>query len=314
MTRARCVQTDAVGLAAAVLMTAIVGSGCVSSKPEPVVLPAPAAPTAVTRVATLRVGLPAARRWSLLFQCAEAPTAPRIGSAAYVPDSVDRSGQRWLRVAEAAEDSAGMRAPDTLFVRAFDESTDEEIAFERGELDAAVFWPGELSARMRFDARFRDPEMGLRSRGVIACIAGAGDTLGPPLADMQAFNREAFGGDLLPWSELEPGAADGPPAHYVMDSTVPYSSHLLRVLARVARPGGTRTLKLVYLDQPVAGSDAAMGAWRTRGVTPVFAVRCPVLVTARSRDGVRAIGAHAFAEMAPRAVIEHWDSIHGIYR
>ena len=297
MTRGGCVRTDAVGLAAATLMTAVACSGCVGSAPEPVVPPPP--PMAVTRDATQRVGLPAARRWNLNFACEWAAMAPRIGSAEYARDSLDRSGERWLRVTETSADSAGMRAPDTLLVRAFDESTDEEIAFERGELDAAVFWPGELSAHMRVDARFRDPEMGLRSRGVLACIAGAGDTLGPPLADMQALDREAFGGDLLMWSELEPVPGEGPPARYFVDTTVPGAKHLERILARVARPAGTRTLKLVYLDQPVAGSDAATASWRTPGVTPLFALRCPVLMRAGALQDVRAIGAHAFAEMAP---------------
>src|SRR5204862_6013385 len=135
-----------------------------------------------------------------LFKCDAPPSAPRIGTATYAADTLDPSARRWLRLSQPTPDSAGALAPDTLLVRAFEDPTDEEIAFERGELDAAVFWPGELSARMRFDARFRDPEWGMRSRGVLACIAGAGDTLGAPRADMEALNREAFGGDLLPWS------------------------------------------------------------------------------------------------------------------
>src|SRR5262249_17395102 len=141
---------------------------------------------------------------NLLFTC-DAPAAPpRIGSSAYSRDSLDAGGERWLRVPQPAADSAGALAPDTLLVRSFDESTDEEIAFERGDLDAAVFWPGELSARMRHDARFRSAEMSVRPRGLLACIAAPGDTLAPPEADLSALNRDALGGDLLPWSQLEP--------------------------------------------------------------------------------------------------------------
>jgi hypothetical protein len=153
---------------------------------------------------------------------------------------------------------------------------------------------------MRSDPRFRDPELGLRSRGVLACVAAAGDTLAAPRADMEVLNREAFGGDLLPWSELEPGPAEGSPARYVVDLTVPGAKHLERILARLPTAGVTRTLKLVYLDQPVVAGDAAMGGWRTPGVMPVFAVRCVVLAGSR-RDAVRAIGVRAFAELAPCA-------------
>jgi hypothetical protein len=287
--------------AVAVLMTAITGAGCgTPSRTPPQSAAPPAAPT-LARVPTLRVGLPAASRGNLLFLCDAPPSAPRIGSAAYAVDSLDASGRRWLRIPQDTPDSAGALAPDTLVVRAFDDPTDEEIAFERGELDAAVFWPGELSARMRSDARFRNPEWGVRSRGVLVCIAGAGDTLGAPRGDMEGLNREAFGGDLLAWSTLEPGPGEGPPARYTVDRTVPGGAHLERILARLARPGGTRTLKLLYLDQPVAAGDAASAAWRLPGLTPLFAIRCPVLAAPAALNGVRAIGTHAFVELAPCA-------------
>ena len=308
---------DAVRVAAgaALLLTALEVLGCGRAKHAPEAPPPPPA-MAAARVATMRIGLPSTRRGNVLFDCVGKATAPHMGSAMYAPDSLDPTGRRWLRVQMATPDSAGALAPDTLVVRAFEDATDEEIAFERGDVDVAVFWPGELSARMRFDARFRDPELGLRSRGVLACVAGAGDTLGAPRADMEVLNREAFGGDLMPWSDLEPAPADSPPARYTVDPALPGAKHLERILARIPSAGVTRTLKLVYLDQPVAAGDAAMGAWRTPGVTPLFAVRCAVLVAARSRDGVRAIGAHAFAELAPRAFKDPqaWDSIHGFYR
>ena len=317
MTREGCVRMDAgrgtTGLAAvALLLTAIACSSCGSRAPRPAVAsPPPAvvpdAGTVLPRVATLRVGLPSPRRGNLLFTC-DAPLAtPRIGSAAYARDTLDAAGRRWLRVegpaptqvASVTGDSAGALAPDTLIVRAFEDATDEEIAFERGELDVAVFWPGELSARMRSDARFRDPELALRARGVVACVAAAADTFGGLRADLDALNREAFGGDLLPWRELEPDPRPDAPARWSVDATVPGARHLDRILARVARPGGTRTLKLIYVDQPVAAADAAVAAWRTPGVTPLFAVRCPVLVKPATLANVRSIGATVFAALAP---------------
>ena len=311
MTREGCVRLDAVrGVAAAtLLLTAIAGAGCGARAPRPATPPPPpaAVPEAglvIARVATLRVGLPSPRRANLLFTCDAALAAPRIGSATYARDTLDATGRRWLRVPAPSPESVGTRAPDTLSVRAFEDATDEEIALERGELDAAVFWPGELSARMRSDARFRDAELGLRSRGVVACVGAAADTLAPLRADLDALNREAFGGDLLPWRELEPDPRPEAPARWSVDANLSGARHLERILARVARPGGTRPLKLVFIDQPVVAgdaADAAGAAWRTPGVTPLFAVRCPVLVRAHATADVRAIGARAFAELAPCA-------------
>jgi hypothetical protein len=291
---------DAVRVAAgaALLLGALAAAGCGRTKREPAAAAPP--PASVARVATLRVGLPSLGRGNLLFTCDAQPPAPHIGSAAYSADTLDSTGHLWLRIQQAAADSAGALAPDSLVVRAFGDPTDEEIAFERGELDAAVFWPGELSARMRFDARFRDPELGLRARGLLACVAAPGDTLGVPGADMEMLNREAFGGDLLPWTDIEPGPGDGPPARYLVDATVPGGKHLERILSRIPSAGVKRTLKLVYLDQPVAAG-AGAATWAAPGVMPVFALRCAVMVSARARDAVRAIGAHAFAELAPCA-------------
>jgi len=305
MTREGCVRRDAPKRSAdlgVVLLVMAACAGCAAeSRSQP---PLPPWVTTIQRAATLRVGLPSAKRRNLLFVCdARAPLdPPRIGTATYAPDSLDATHRRWLRRADAAApDSAGAAAPDTLDVRAFDDSIDEEIAFERGDLDAAVFWPGELSAHMRYDARFRSPELALRARGVVACVAAAGDSLGVPRADMEALNREAFGGDLLPWSELEPETPDGAPARYSVDEALPGAKLLARVLARVARPGGTRPLKLAYLDQPVVAGGAAGEAWRTAGVTPVFAVRCPVLVRGPALPDVQRVGAQSLAGLAPCA-------------
>ena len=280
---------------AAAFLTALGCAGCSVPQRQPAGMPPP--PAYVQRVPTLRVGLPS--RGNLLFTCGAPVADPRLGSAVYALDSLALSGLRWRRVQQATPDSSGALAPDTLIVSTFDDAIDEEIALERGDLDVAVFWPGEISARMRSDARFGGPELGLRARGVLACVAGAGDTLGVQRADMEVLNREAFAGDLMPWSWLEAGPGDAPPARYVVDRTVPGSKHLERILARIPSVGVTRTLKLVYVDQPVAG--ATTSGWRTPGVTPLFALRCPVLARPEARSAVRRIGAGAFADLAPCA-------------
>lgn len=305
MTRARCVQTDAAAATVLALLTAIACAGCGAPEPQPIAASPPPLPLA--RVATLLVGLPAAGRSSLLFTCDAPPSAPRIGSATYAADLSDPDGRRWLRLAGEPSDSAGALAPDTLLVRAFDDAIDEEIALERGEVDVAVFWPGEVSARMRADARFREPELGLRARGALACVRAPGDTLGAPNPDMEMLNREAFAGDLLPWSELNPAPDDGPWARYTVDPTLPGARQLERILGRIRRAGVMRTLKLVYVDMPVAlpSSDVQLPLeyppHSGTSILGLFALRCPVLARAEGRAAVRLIGAHTFAELAPCA-------------
>ena len=164
---------------------------------------------AVARAPTLRVGLPGGGRTNLLFACRAPSLAHRLGVTSYRVDSL--AVERYRMVRDSADAS---KAPDTLLVRLYADAADQEIALERGELDVAVFWPGELSARMRGDARWRDAPKGLRARGVLVCTATAGDSAGIPTAQLDALNRDAFGGDLLPWREFEPARAFAAvPAH-----------------------------------------------------------------------------------------------------
>lgn len=313
MTRAACVRTDAVRVAAVALVLAAVAAwGCGRAKREPAAAAPP--PIASARVGTLRVGLPTPRRGNLLFACdPNERRAPHLGSATYAAGLVQPSGPCWLRTPGAAADSAGLFAPDTLIVSTFSDATDEEIALERGDLDVAVFWPGEVSARMRTDERFRDPELGIRERGLLVCLKSAADSLNPPRTDMEVLNREAFGGDLLPWSELVPGTPDGPAARYTVDPALPGASHLERILARIPSAGATRTMTLKYLDMPAsvfktpvpeAGSDLR------RVYCPLFVIRCAVLAVPGARAAVRRIGADAFAQLAPPSTgTDEWDPV-----
>ncbi|HKQ59108.1 MAG TPA: hypothetical protein VJY35_14705, partial [Candidatus Eisenbacteria bacterium] len=90
----------------------------------------------------LRIGFPSAVRSHALLACQSvviaAPPTHRIEH--------DRSGYRLVRDAARPDASAW---PETLQVRLFDDGADQEIALERGELDVAVFRPGELSAHLR---------------------------------------------------------------------------------------------------------------------------------------------------------------------
>jgi hypothetical protein len=281
--------------------------------PPPIASPVDSAQSSLPqRVGTLRVGLPGRGRANLLFDCSAPVPIPRLSYWPYEPDSLDPGSHRWLRGTQDAFwrqwDSTGKPEPavtpmavfpDTLILRFYDDVTDQEIALERHEVDVAVFWPGELPARMRADPRWRDAERGLRSRGVLGCVATGSDTLPGDPAEMAALNREAFGGDLQPWSELEPvsDSTGWAAARYEVDPALPGARLIGRVLARAGSASVARTLRLRYLDVPVAARDAVLSSWRTRGVTPLFAVRCPVLATPEARTIVKEIGAGAFADL-----------------
>jgi hypothetical protein len=227
----------------------------------------------------------------------------------------------------------GVPWPDTVLVRLYAQSDDEEIALERDELDVAVFWPGECSAHVREDPRWRDAPLGLRARGVIAVTAGTAGVSEEAVRQdpmLTSLDRQMFGGDLLPWAELdsatiargeaghaagagswpdvasEPAVAESaavaepkPPgvaAHYAVDASMPGRRVLERFLnrgAETAAPG----LRLTYLDVPLAARDSLREEWRARGIVPLYAIRLPLLCGPGLGTLVRALGAGAFADL-----------------
>ena len=254
---------------------------------------------AVARIPSLRLGLPGRGRTSLLFRCASTGVEARFAGAEYRADTLRAGALRLVRVA-ADGFATSATAPDTMHVRFFSSAADQEIALERGELDVAVFWPGELSPRMRTDPRWRDAERGLRARGVIVALLPARDTLGIPAAAVAALDREAFAGDLLPWGELEPAATQAAtaPVGWQVDPALPGAQLLERILGRASSPAATRLARLSFLDVPVAARDAVQSTWRGPGVLPLFALRCPVLATPAFRPALGAWGgADAFANL-----------------
>jgi hypothetical protein len=103
----------------------------------------------------LRIGVPSARRRRECGDLVPGAAAPGYRTSLLNP-------MTWRLVRDPADSAhAALRAPaawpDTLVVSLFDESADEEIALDRGDLDVAVFQPGELSARMRGDPRVSGP-------------------------------------------------------------------------------------------------------------------------------------------------------------
>ncbi|HEU4724548.1 MAG TPA: hypothetical protein VFU59_04525, partial [Candidatus Eisenbacteria bacterium] len=114
--------------------------------------------------ASLRVGMPSAARAALRFGCgawtlrSPAVASYRIEPAGRLAFRMTREGSRdsLAAAASAADGRAAAIWPDTLHVSLFDDAADEEIALERGDLDVALFGPGELSARLRNDPRWQN--------------------------------------------------------------------------------------------------------------------------------------------------------------
>ena len=250
-------------------------------------------------LALLRIGYPGSGRASLLFACGGA--RPRPPHAAFRTDSLAENAYRFVRTGE----TPGAPWPDTILARLFGESADEEIALERGELDVAVFWPGEASSRLRADPRWQALAYG--ARGVLAAVAPAGSTpatgpaaLSPNLAPLAALGDEMFRGDLAPWRDS--GASPAPPApqpapaglRFVVDPSCPGRATIERFLARVS-PGAearrdSAIVRLIYQDSPARPPDSLR-------VTPLFVVRCAVAFEPGLRAHVAALGTDAIVGM-----------------
>jgi hypothetical protein len=265
----------------------------------------------------LTVGVPQGARSNLVVACAgETPEAALVGLG-YRVEMPDAAEWRGVRVARAA----GPSWPDTLIVRGYRVATDEEIALERGEIDVAVFWPGERSSRLREDPRWSDAPVGLRARGAIAAtepVATApADTAGMlrlaeairhdgPLA---ALNPQLMSGDLVPWSRLDsPATAPAPAspseprggAPVTVDDALPGRDVIQRFLDRqypAAYRDRTRAVHLTCLDLPLAARDSLRAEWRSRGIVPLYALGCPVVAAPERRAYVERLGADAFAEL-----------------
>jgi hypothetical protein len=262
----------------------------------------------------LRIGYPGRGRSNLLFECVRPVPRPPVAAGAYRTDSLAENAYRLVHT-EASP--IGAPWPDTILVRLFGEVADEEIALERGELDLAVFWPGEASSRLRADPRWRGSARGSRSRGVLAAIAPepgpAGEATGwlsPDLPSLVALNEELFRGDLEP---LRNAAGSAPPAHspsdslpsaqgirFVVDPSCPGRLPLERFLDRANPATGPRenrvAVRLIYLDSP-AGSRDSLARADSLHVTFLFTIRCPLVCEPGLGTYVNALGPDALADL-----------------
>jgi hypothetical protein len=252
----------------------------------------------------LRVGYPSPARRTLLFACDDTRPDPGPGSP-YQPAG---ASEGWECLVRRAWIPAGPGLPDTLLARSFDDATDEEIALERGDLDVALFWPGEMSTRLREPTGPVASTIGVRSRGVVAITAWP-DSHGHlpdvglrPAIDPDELNQRMFRGDLVPWTRIAPTAADPPIPEAGLavgvDDALPGAAALARFV-RGAPEHGTMprpAARLAYLPEPTARYVAPDSASATR-VRPWFAIGVRVAYAPAVRAAVEAIRPDALADL-----------------
>jgi len=232
----------------------------------------------------LRVGFPT--RSSLLFKC-----------------------EGWSVTAPApVRDSSGTRSdlwPDSLQVHLFDDSTDEEIALERGELDVAVFWPGEGSTAMRDGSKGRALLYGSRSHGILAVLPPRTER-GAALSNSDsssaaALNEIAFRGDLAPLdprtgriaSDRLPAAARGDARRFEVDHSCPGWQTIERLVnsGRASDPGN----EPLPLTVTCPGEEPKYIDRDTGRI--LFSIRCPIVCAPGLRSYVRALGPDTIVDM-----------------
>jgi len=241
----------------------------------------------------LRVGCPRGSRENLVVDCASAsiefPFAPDL----YRVEPFGEDAWRGVR-----QPATGTREawPETLVVRLFADAIDEEIALERGELDIAVFWPGEPSARLRGGPlRF-----GTRASSVIA-VERAGLHAG--LARLASANAELFGGDLELLADtlaFEIADASGVvPPGFAVDLSLPGHTrieHFLNGGATLFLRGKPAPLRVTRIENRAATGDSLAGEPARRWL-PFFAIRAPIAGSAAALDYLDALDAGAFADL-----------------
>ena len=264
-----------------------------------------------SRLPALRVAIPSARRTNPVFACADLRVVAPEG-AAFEPRPEAEGASTLVRDTARASDPAW---PDTIVVRPYDEEIDEEIALERGETDVAVFWPGELSARIRNDARWLTDLYGTRPRGLVAVrwdgVAPADSAARLPDARALApLNRRLFRGDLAPWpapasadttGRMSPASDSAPGPRYVVDPSFPGRRAIERELEGLRPPRGegreAPAVRLVYLDAALDPPGPLLLELHQLGAEPLFAIRCPVVGAARLRPLLTALGPDALVRL-----------------
>jgi len=215
-----------------------------------------------------RIGVPGPRRTGRLWGCDVDSLPMTLPAVGYKVAGWSADSTIFVRDTTGAPPEW----PHTLVVRAFDDGADEEIAFERGELDAAVFWPGELSTHAREQPKWQDYLVGNRSRGVLAVVAvtTASSAVTPrrpspaDSASLDFMNRFLYRSDLEPWSDGETSATHTasaglamPSAVFERDTSCSRSHPIEGFFGRPKKTGRpTPALRFFYVDALVRPADS----------------------------------------------------------
>jgi hypothetical protein len=235
----------------------------------------------------LRLGLPGARA-NPLYDCRPDTTLAPPWRERYRLQPGPRGTLDLVR----SDNWAGTRWPDTVRVRRFDDVADEEIALARGEVDAAVFGPGEASAHLRADSRWRSALFAAHGM-----LVTTGTRIGPVDVPtrlsardqdaLHAVGTEVLRGDVE-W--LPPQADDAGVigmAFWEVRRSCPGHTAMQKYFdaarASAAEPGPTLTLE--YANRRHL-SDRLLAT-----------VRCPVVSDPIWRPYLRSLGIDAFAHV-----------------
>ncbi|HEX5030742.1 MAG TPA: hypothetical protein VFX78_04700 [Candidatus Eisenbacteria bacterium] len=241
----------------------------------------------------LRIGMPSIGRIQPFFECRQLVLNP----SAYEVIADTSHGSRILVRPRAKN------LPDTLLVRQFNDAADEEIALERGEIDAAVFWPGEASSHIRETMRWTGTPKPFRSRGVVGVRPrdrASSDAIEvgriPRSAEesLARLNADLFRDDLAPIAHAH---ADSMAAwSFEVDPKLPGRERILRSLGPSARPTrGAAVLLLTYFDEPTDGS-----SFDENTVEPqvwLFLLGCPVISRPELRPYLESIDLSAIVNL-----------------
>ena len=256
--------------------------------------------------AKLRVGYPSSKRPTLFFTCDSLGIdLPSAGFGAV------QSSDHVYQLTRNTDVPHTSLWPDTLIVRFFDDAADEEIALERNEIDAAVFWPGEPSRHIRDKLRWSGEPSGLRQRGIVAALFLAFhptvDSLTTATATRRVasqLNDDLFRGDLAPCgtSVVDTTArVTELPIRFDADPALRGHDDLQKVLDRTWKPNSLAKaadpVRITYLDMSLDSlatplSIAGINARPTKisAIACLFRIRCPILCSPASRSAVEAMG------------------------
>ncbi|HET9250592.1 MAG TPA: hypothetical protein VFP58_00575 [Candidatus Eisenbacteria bacterium] len=273
-----------------------------------------AEPPSLRAMPLLRIGYPSPGRPNLLFDCAR--IVPRAGASGDLY-RVDALSDRSYRFVRAAGVPAGSW-PDTILVRLYDVSADEEIALERGDLDVAVFWPGEPSPHIRAHTSWKDDPAGSLEGGSLTVEAPPGtDAEGivwrrSAAQALRAMNDDLFRGDLAECgSDLSSATSDSVPVataphiKFDVNRAIPGWQPLERRLNQglPAKPGATLVVRMNRVQRPYPaafsgeGSGSAGSPADSAPGACAFEIRCPVLSAPRLRPYLHALGPDALVRL-----------------